>query len=562
VTLMKWKMLPSVPTEHLSRYSPSVPPLLAQLLYNRGITDPADSEVFLAADKRLENDPFILPGIREAVARIKHAVQDGETIAVFGDFDADGVTSSAVLVQGIKQIGGKAIPYIPHRVDEGHGLNMPALHKLKAQGVTLVITVDCGITANSEAKQVKGMGMDLIINDHHEVVGEVPEALVVIDPKIDNSPYPFRELAGVGVAFKLLQALFQEHGIGDQADTFLDLVALGTVADMVPLVGENRYLVNRGLQILNETNRPGITAMLDCSGRATGQIDADTISFALAPRLNAAGRLDHASISYDLLMTDSPKEARDLANRLEMRNAERQRLTSQFMMMAEDKLSPIDPDIPLMMVADEGFHAGVNGVVAGKLTDKYYRPAIIVEMGEKEGNGSARSIAEFNLVKALTECSELLTQYGGHARAAGFMTPRENIDTLHQRLLAIAKRELTGMDLQPNINIGAEIPISSMSDETFKLIKMLEPCGQANTAPTFLSRGVRVVQSRQVGSDGEHLKLKLGDRGVLWDAIGFGLNHLNGDNAPLIDIVYNLKLNRWRGQESLQLELLDFTPSI
>ena len=314
MTLMKWKMLPSVPTEHLSLYSPGVPPLLAQLLYNRGVTDPADSEVFLAADKRLENDPLSLPGIKEAIIRIMRAIQDGETIAVFGDFDADGVTSSAVLVQGIKQISGKVIPYIPHRVDEGHGLNLPALHKLKAQGVSLVITVDCGITASTEAKQIKEIGMDLIITDHHEIVGEVPEALAVIDPKIDGSPYPFRELAGVGVAYKLLQALFQEYGRSDQIETFLDLVAVGTVADMVPLVEENRYLVNRGLQILNETNRPGILAMLDCSGREPGQLDSDTISFVLAPRLNAAGRLDHASISYDLLMTDSPREARELAD--------------------------------------------------------------------------------------------------------------------------------------------------------------------------------------------------------------------------------------------------------
>jgi len=561
VNQMKWKMFPLAQKEHLSQYPSDIPPLLAQLLFNRGIKDPAMAELFLVADSRLENDPNTLPDIRKAVARIKKAIADGEKIAVYGDFDADGVTSTAVLVQGLGQMGGKVIPYIPHRVDEGHGLNIPALEKLQDQGVSLIVTVDCGITGNKEAVRARELGIDLIITDHHEVVGDVPDALAIVDPKLSDSKYPYRELAGVGVAYKFLQALFEEAGMKGQTDKYLDLVALGTVADLVPLVEENRYLVNRGLQILNEADRPGIMAMLDCSGRDSGYIDADTISFVLAPRLNAAGRLDHASISYDLLMADSMEEAHRLADRLEERNIERQRLTSQFFALAEEKLSPNNPDIPLLFVDDKEFHAGVNGVVAGKLTEKYYRPAMVLEVGDEESNGSARSIPEFNLVRALTECADLLTQYGGHARAAGFLAPNTNVKALRIRLMEIAGRELSGMDLQPTINIDAEVSLASIGDETYRMIKMLEPCGQTNAAPIFMSNGVRVIESRNVGTDGEHLKLRLGDRGVVWDAIGFGLVHLNGDSAPLIDIVYNLKLNRWRGKESLQLEILDFAPS-
>ncbi|MCL0056569.1 DHH family phosphoesterase, partial [Dehalococcoidia bacterium] len=327
---MKWKILPPAPSEHLARYV-GVLPLLAQLLHNRGIIDPSDAEMFLAGDKRLENDPALLPEMGKAVAAIMRAVLGGRTIAVFGDFDVDGVTATTLLVQGLQTIGGRVIPYIPHRVEEGHGLNMPALKKLHQQGASLVITVDCGITAKEEALQAREMGLDLIITDHHEVTGPLPTALAVVDPKRGDSTYPFRELAGVGVAFKLLQALFHATGRDGQADGFLDLVALGTVADVVPLLGENRYLVRRGLEVLNATSRPGIQELIKCAGLEIGRIDAASISFMLAPRLNAAGRLEHASVSYDLLNADSPEEARQGAELLETRNVERQRLTSQFM---------------------------------------------------------------------------------------------------------------------------------------------------------------------------------------------------------------------------------------
>ncbi len=559
---MKWKILPPASKEHLSKYPPDVPPLLAQLLYNRGVTDPSEAEIFLAADDRLEHDFSLLPDIDKAVARIMQAVQNGETIAVYGDFDADGVTATAVLVKGLEQIGIKAIPYIPHRVHEGHGLNITAIDKLHEQGVSLIITVDCGITGGIEGEYAHKLGLDLIITDHHEAVGPIPRALAVVDPKLPDSNYPFRELAGVGVAYKVVEALFKETGRNGQAEDYLDLVALGTVADLVPLQDENRYLVNRGLQILNSTNRPGIAAMVESASLETGTIDSGNIAFALAPRLNAAGRLDHAAVSYDILVTDSPKEARQLADLLDTRNVERQNLTREYTALAEEKLGQVDSSLPILIVADGEFHAGVNGVVAGKLTDRYYRPAIIIELGDEEGNGSARSIPEFNMIDAFRECSDLFLRYGGHAQAAGFGMPNNNIDSFKQKMLAIAGDKLAGIDLQPTVTVDAEIQLTSMRQGALNLVKRLEPCGKDNAAPVFLSREVRVLESRPVGNDGDHLKLKLGDRGIAWDAIGFGLNHLNSDNPPLIDIVYNLKLNRWRGHESLQLEIIDFAPSM
>ncbi|MBT9166508.1 MAG: Single-stranded-DNA-specific exonuclease RecJ [Chloroflexi bacterium] len=574
---MRWKILPPAPSEHLARCA-GIPPLLAQLLYNRGIVDPSDAEMFLAADKRLENDSALLPEMGKAVAAVMRAVLGGRTIAVFGDFDVDGVTATTLLVQGLQRIGARVIPYIPHRVQEGHGLNMPALQKLHQQGVSLVITVDCGITANAEALQAREMGLDLIITDHHEVTGPIPTALAVVNPKRDDSSYPFRELAGVGVAFNLLQALFRATGRDGQADEFLDLVALGTVADMVPLLAENRYLVRRGLEVLNATSRLGLRELIRCAGLEMGRIDAESISFMLAPRLNAAGRLDHASVSYDLLNADSPEQARQGAELLETRNVERQRLTSHLMSLAEAKLSVSCPcpvpvsghrsripdtvleDTPLLMVAHEEFRAGVNGLVAGKLTDKYYRPALILEIRENESRGSARSIPEFNIVAALSECRDILSHFGGHAQAAGFTVPNENVESLRQRLLEIAGGQLADVELQPSINIDAEVKLADLGGETLALITRLEPFGKANPAPTFLSRGVKVVDFRRVGSDGEHLKLRLNDAGVVWDAIGFDINH-GGDTLSCIDIVYNLKLNTWNGRESLELEIRDFRPT-
>lgn len=553
----RWQVSPQAPAHDLA---PDVHPLLFQWLYNRGLTDPAQFEPFLAADERLIGDPLLLAEMGKAVSRILRALLGDELIAIYGDFDTDGVTATALLAQGLSVFGRRVIPYIPHRIEEGHGLNHAALKGLHQQGVSLVITVDCGITALAEVEQARKEGLDIIITDHHSIPTSLPPALAAIDPKRGGSAYPFSELAGVGVAFKLLQALLQATGKERRLHESLDLAAIGTVADLVPLVGENRYLVKRGLEALNSSQRQGIRELVRCAGLEMGRLDTESISYMLGPRLNSAGRLAHAMLSYELLTTDSSERAKQLAAQLEAENAERQKLTVQVLAEAKQRLLPLTDDVPLLMVGGQDFPAGVVGVVAGKLVDEFYRPAVVLELGPEMTRGSARSIPQFDINAALTECRDLLSRFGGHAQAAGFTLPSANVERLHQQLLEIAKRELADVELSPVLAIDVEIPLSSLGGETFKLMKRLAPFGQANPMPTFLSRRARVMEHRCLGANGEHLKLKLQDGQVVWDAIGFDLGHLAAGIAPYVDIVYSLEAEGWSGTELLRLNILDLSP--
>ncbi len=357
-----WKVLPSIPEECLTKLG-GYPLLLAQLLYNRGITEPASVDSFLGADERLRGNARLLPDMDKAIARVYRALLSGEDLAIYGDFDCDGVCGTAVLTQGLSLLGGKAIPYLPHRLEEGYGLNVTALENLRNQGITLVITVDCGITAFQEVEQAKKMGLDIIVTDHHSVPSLLPPALAVIDPRRTDSIYPFPQLAGAGVAFKLLEGLFQALGKESYLEELLDLVALGTIADMSPLVRENRYLVKAGLKLINASPRLGIREMITQAGLNIGRLDAEDISWVLAPRLNAAGRVAHASASYNLLMTESTEEASQLALWLEEKNAERQKLTAAALAKAREQVSA-QGMAPLLVVADEDYPVGIAGLVA------------------------------------------------------------------------------------------------------------------------------------------------------------------------------------------------------
>ncbi|MEE8470060.1 MAG: single-stranded-DNA-specific exonuclease RecJ [Dehalococcoidia bacterium] len=558
MTQKKWEICPPLPADLLAERS-GFDPLLVQLLYNRGIEDPADFEAFIAGDERLANDPLLLSGTEMAVTRILRALVEGELVAVYGDFDADGITATALLVQGISRLGGGFTHYIPHRLAEGHGLNYPALKSLREQGVGLVVTVDCGITGFPEVEQTHELGLDIIITDHHVPAGPVPPALVAINPKLPDSAYPFYDLAGVGVAFKLLQALFRASHSDGECDEFLDLVALGTVADMVPLNGENRYFVKRGLEVLNESKRVGLQELVLRAGLDMGKLNAESISYTLGPRLNASGRLDHAITSYELLMTSSRDQAHDLASALEASNSERQRLTLEDFTGARERLLSEAAELPLLMVDSFDYRPGVMGVVAGKLAEEFYRPAVVLHLDGDVARGSARSASGFNMVAALSECQDLLTRFGGHAQAAGFVMPIAKVERLRQRLLEIAARDLAGVDFRPALTIDAVIPLSALGGETYKIISKLAPFGQDNQVPIFLSRKVEVVSSRTVGGSGDHLKLKLRDGHVVWDAIAFDL----GDRqlTSHIDIVYNLETDDWSGRELLRLNVLDFLPA-
>lgn len=554
----RWKILPPITQEQLDVVrGEGLQPLIAQLLYNRGITYPEHISSFLAPDARLLNDPFELPDMDKAVARISRALISGEAIAIYGDFDVDGITATTVLTEGIQRLGGLVVPYIPHRTEEGYGLNTPALDRLSRDGISLVITVDCGISSATEVEQANQVGLEVVVTDHHTITQEMPSAVAVVDPKRSDSVYPFSDLAGVGVAFKLLQALLSSLGKDDDMLDLLDLVALGTVADMVSLLGENRYLVKRGLEVLRATRRLGLIELAKCAGMPLACVDADNISWALAPRLNAAGRLDHAGLGYNLLSTDSPTEAQRLANLLDRKNTDRQRITEMIIERAREQIGAAGPVPPLIMVGHEDFHSGVVGVAAGRLAEEFYRPAIVYERGEQWSRGSGRSIPEFNLVEALKRCSDLLYRFGGHPMAAGFTVATDNLSSFQERLVGIAAEQLLAIDLRPTIDIDAEIHLGSFDGDNFKMMQRLAPFGSDNPYPTFLARGVAVTNCRSVGGKGEHLKLKLKDNGVVWDGIAFRQGYLSSQVTSHLDIVFNLEADQWMGGETLQLNILD-----
>jgi single-stranded-DNA-specific exonuclease len=563
----RWLIAPAAPTSFLKQFG-NLPHLLTQVLYNRGVTSPEQVAAFLDPNPPLPNplDAPKLKGLDKAVARLRRAIQHREPVAVYGDYDVDGVTATTLLTQALAALGADVQPYIPDRVDEGYGLNKEALKKLKDMGVQVVVTVDCGIRSPAEVTYGNGIGLDLIVTDHHSVsAASVPPALACINPRQSDCPYPFKELAGVGLAFKLAQALLlieqKTSGVSPLNEReLLDLVALGTVADLAPLIGENRTLVIHGLSRLNAAPRTGVAALMQAASVRSGAVDATTIGFMLGPRLNAAGRIEHAMAAYRLLVTTDVEEAHKLAGDLNERNRERQRLTKETQNKARELALSRAPNAPLLFAADPGFRAGVVGLAASRLTDEFYRPSVVVEQGEAESRGSCRSIPEFHITRALDECAELLIRHGGHAAAAGFTVPTEKLNELAARLLAIAQSQLGGRDLNPALHIDAEAQPGELSQETCQQLERLEPCGYANPVPVLVSRNMNVRDVRTVGADGAHLKLSLVDeRRTTWDAIAFRQSHHSSwlRRDMRIDVAYHLETNEWNGLERLQFNVLD-----
>lgn len=560
----KWQLHTPAPRTYLESF-PDLPRLLVQCLYNRGITDPGDVRPFLLGESD-HGDPFRMKGVAEAVTRIRHAIRDKELIAVYGDFDADGVTGTALLTETLSSLGGVVTPYIPHRVREGYGLHQRAIRTLAAEGVTLVVTVDCGARASQEVEYAASLGVDVIITDHHAPLEQLPPAVTVVDTKRRDCAYPFKGLSGVGIAFKLAQALLlvsrqlplpgYESGVDEEQ--LLDLVALGTVADLSPLLGENRSLVKRGLAELRQPRRAGISALMEEAHVQSESVTAATISFVLAPRLNAAGRVDDAMLSYDLLRTASPTQARELAQLLEEQNRQRREMTLSTVEAVRHQV--IDQEHEhLLFVTGEDFPIGVIGLAAHRLCDEHHRPAAVVSKGERYSVSSARSIDEFDITAALDRCASLLEKHGGHSKAAGFTVSNENLPLLEQRLREIATERLAGLELLPTLYIDAEIPLSSLQRETFSILQQLEPLGMGNPEPLLLSPGVQVRESRVVGED--HLKLVLTDGRIDWDGIAFGMGNLAAELPPRLDIVYSPQVRSWRGEEQLQLRIEDFKPA-
>jgi len=554
----RWNLLPPAPDQLVNDSGFS--PLVTQLLYNRGIRKPEDFQSFLSSDRSLSGDPFLLPDMQLAVSRVYQALLSGERIGVYGDFDADGITATAALVQGLTVLGGNAVPYIPHRQTEGHGLTTSVLKNLYEQGISLVITVDCGVTDVLQIKKAMKMGLDIIVTDHHSPLPETPKAIAVINPKLTGSAYPFTQLSGVGVAFKLLQALFRSIGREGQMDMVMDLVAIGTIADMSPPLGENRYLIKEGLRLINATPRLGIKELMKQTRLDAGSIDAEKISWIIAPCLNAAGRLADGLTGYNLLMTDSPQEARDLAIWLAKKNEERQRLTNTTLVRAREQV--IAQGLPpLLITADKDYPMGISGLVASRLTEEFYRPSVVIHTAETVSHASCRSIPEFNIISALNRFGHLFSRYGGHAQAAGFTLPTKNLPRLEEGLSEMVAEQLADVELRPHLDIDAQVALPNLGGDTYQTTRTLAPFGIGNPEPTFISRGVEVLERRTMGNSGEHLRMKLRQGGTVWDGVGFRLSNHPMDASSALDIVYNLEVDSWGGKEQLRLNILDFKGS-
>ena len=537
------------------------PPILKQILFNRGIATDAEARIFLKAQPNADTNPFQLTGMQVTVDRICYALEHNEPIAIYGDYDVDGVTATALLVQALEALGGNVRGYIPNRFDEGYGLNKDALDSLQADGVKLVITVDCGIRSPDEALHARTIGLDLIISDHHHPDGlNLPPAFAVINPKQHGDPYPDKDLAGVGIAYKIAEALVsvQQPINGFQSVDLLDLVALGTVADLAPLVGENRVLVRRGLRQIHETKRQGLFSLAGVADMKIDKVTAGNIGFMLGPRLNASGRLESALASFELLMTTDFMRAGQLAMQLDSQNRQRQTLTRSMQEQAEAIAMGEDPEAFLLFAAHEDFNPGVVGLAASRLTELYYRPAVVAAKNAEETRGSCRSIPEFHITDALDLCKDLLVRHGGHAAAAGFTVKNQNLPELVSRLKEIAKDQLGSRDLRQTLSADMEVPLSQLNFEVLDYLKFLEPTGYGNPEAVFVSRNVKVKMARTVGSEGKHLKLILEDeRGVTIDAIGFRMGHLKPDLPSLIDVLYRFEANEYNGRKTLQLNLKD-----
>lgn len=536
-----------------------LPPVIATILLNRGVQE---VETFIHPSAEQLPDPFLMKGMEHAAQRILQALDRGEHITVYGDYDVDGITSTAILVSFLKEHKAEVNYYIPDRLEEGYGMNRAAIDKIAALGTSLLITVDCGITAVDEVLYARECGMDVIVTDHHECKEELPEAYCILNPKQPDCPYPFKKLAGVGVVFKLLQALTiqMKFHMKELIEEYIDIVAIGTVADVMPLVGENRAIVKKGLELLKYTMNRGVrtlmeTAKIDTSGLTTG-----SIGFMIAPRINAAGRMGDPKCAVELLLSKDDRTARRYAEQLDEENRDRQATEISIL---EDALNIIaynrEMEDDYVLVLDyEGWHHGIIGIVASKISEKFNKPCILISTGDGMGKGSGRSIKGFNLFQALEECAGELVKFGGHELAAGLSVETERIGEFRKHINQYAKSVMNEADFVPRIYVDAELPIEYINMNTVERLMILEPYGMGNASPVFFARKLTVTYIRPL-SDGKHMKLTLSKDDNYVEAVGFNMGaYLEKIKLQdMIDIVFNLDINVFRGERQVQVLLKD-----
>lgn len=534
----------------------SIRDITARLLVGRGLADVDEARRFLYIESMPYHDPFLMKDMDVAVSRIRKAIEDEETILIFGDYDADGVTSTSVLVHTFRKLNANFFTYIPNRFTEGYGPNEEVLRWAKQQGVTVVITVDTGISARYEADVARELDLDYIVTDHHEVPPQLPNAYAVVNPKRPDCPYPFKELAGVGVAFKFVHAL-----LGEVPEDLLDLVAIGTVSDLVPLVDENRKFIIEGIPRIETSRKPGIQALLESCGIKGQPLDEEQIGFMLGPRLNAAGRLDSADVALQLLISEDVDEANACAKQLTELNKERQQIVEKIANEAIEIVKERYANDRVIVVAKEGWHAGVLGIVASRLVEQFYRPVIVlsIENDSDEVTGSARSIPNFHLYENLSLCKDILIAFGGHTLAAGLTISRKNIDELRERLNAIASEKLTEQDLIPLTSIDVVCDIEEITVETLEEIAKLAPFGIGNPKPKFLLHNKELSLIKKIGSQENHVRFQLKENEHVLDGVGFQFGYLFHEVSQdaTVDVVGELSINEWNGFRKPQLILSD-----
>jgi len=562
----KWDVFPRIPEEIDSQLS-DFPFIFRQVLYNRGIENIHEAERFLGASGDLHN-PFLMKDMSIAVDRIRQAIHDGKTIMVFGDYDADGVTATALLVQALKSLGARVSKYIPNRFNEGYGFSMNALERVLIEKPDMLITVDCGVRSVEEVALVKQNGIEVIITDHHQPFENIlPEAAAVICPKQRGDEYPYPDLAGVGIAYKLAQALqISQPESRMNVDQWVDLVAIGTVADLAPLTDENRVLTRRGIERIRRGEHVGIAALATVSSNNNLlSINSGHIGFIIAPRLNAAGRLSTAEKAYQLLMTQNKEEALQLAYSLNIENQARQKETMVTFQKVEKYFLDRDEDW-LMFYVDEENNEGIVGLAASKLTERFYRPAIIGAISGDIIHASCRSIDELNITRALDQCADLLERHGGHAMAAGLTLKKVNAGVFAERLSSIIQNELAGVELTPTVKAEMEVGLSCLKPTIIPLLEFLDPCGVGNPTPLFISRNVEIKNIKTMGNDKAHLRLDVCSRidsnnrsRITYTGVGFNLGWKAESlcKGRQIDILYSFGNNEFNDRINPQLYLRD-----
>lgn len=541
-----------------------IPENIAYLLTLRGVDSFDKARIFFRADLDILYDPFLMKDMQEASQRLARAIRSGEKILVYGDYDVDGTTATSMLYIFLKDFGVDVEYYIPHRFKDGYGINPEGVQFAIQQGAGLIVSVDCGITAIEEAKMATEQGIDMIICDHHNVGKEIPQAVAVLDPKRPDCPYPFDGLSGAGVGFKLVQATVKKLGLNSRiAYKFLDLVAVSIASDIVPIIDENRILMREGLRILNTSPRPGIKALLDLINIEAGNVTTSNIVFSIGPRINAAGRMGDATKAVKLLTSQTETEARAGAHELEAINIERRDKDNKTMEEAVSKVSKEYnlEKISSMVLHDPNWHLGVIGIVASRLVDTYYRPAIMLSTVDGVIKGSARSIKGFNMYEALMQCEDLLEQFGGHEYAAGLTIKRENLEEFRQRINRIATGNLALADFKPELEVDCELDLSDIDMRFWKLLSQFEPFGPGNMRPVFVSKGVKVEGVPTIVGSG-HLKMKVSQNGSgVFDVIGFNMHEylpvLRNTSPGSLRMAYSLEENYWNEKRTLQIKLRD-----